>query len=67
MTNSLSSPVSEDHPFNKSKTPPSYKLHLIQVEDVEPPQKGLYAVLPAYNEELVIGSVVLAHGSMSTV
>jgi glycosyltransferase involved in cell wall biosynthesis len=34
-------------------------LHLIQVEDVEPPQKGLYAVLPAYNEELVIGSVVL--------
>jgi glycosyltransferase involved in cell wall biosynthesis len=34
-------------------------LHLIQVEDVEPPQKGIYAVLPAYNEELVIGSVVL--------
>jgi len=38
---------------------PSYTLHLIQVKDVEPPQKGLYAVLPAYNEELVIGSVVL--------
>ena len=38
---------------------PTYKLHLIQVKDVEPPQKGLYAVLPAYNEELVIGSVVL--------
>ena len=38
---------------------PTYKLHLIQVEDVESPQKGLYAVLPAYNEELVIGTVVL--------
>ena len=59
MTNALPSPVSEDNPVNKSKTSPSYKLHLIQVEDVEPPQKGLYAVLPAYNEELVIGSVVL--------
>jgi glycosyltransferase involved in cell wall biosynthesis len=59
MTNSLPSPVSQDFPFNKSKTSPSGRLHLIQVEDVEPPQKGLYAVLPAYNEELVIGSVVL--------
>jgi len=59
MTNSLPSPVLTDIPVNNSKTSPSYKLHLIQVEDVEPPQKGLYAVLPAYNEELVIGSVVL--------
>ena len=38
---------------------PSCTLHLIQVKDVEPAQKGIYAVLPAYNEELVIGSVVL--------
>jgi len=59
MTNSLPSPVSQDNSFNTSKTSPSCKLHLIQVEDVEPPKKGLYAVLPAYNEELVIGSVVL--------
>jgi glycosyltransferase involved in cell wall biosynthesis len=59
MTTPLPSPVSQDQSSNKSKTPPSFKLHLIQVEDVEPPQKGLYAVLPTYNEELVIGSVVL--------
>jgi len=38
---------------------PSGILNPIQVKDVEPPQTGLYAVLPAYNEELVIGSVVL--------
>ena len=59
MNTTLPSPVSPDHPFNKTQTSPSCKLHLIQVEDVEPPQKGIYAVLPAYNEELVIGSVVL--------
>jgi len=59
MTNSLPLPVSEEKPLDKTKTSPSFKLHLIQVEDVEPPKKGLYAVLPAYNEELVIGSVVL--------
>ena len=60
MATPLPSPVSQDQSSNKSKpSPSSFKLHLIQVEDVEPPQKGLYAVLPAYNEELVIGSVVL--------
>jgi glycosyltransferase involved in cell wall biosynthesis len=59
MTNSVPSTVSKDHPSNKSRPSPSYKLHLIQVEDIEPPQKGLYAVLPAFNEELVIGTVVL--------
>jgi len=52
-------PVSPDHAINKSKTSPSCKLHLIQVDDVEPLQKGIYTVMPAYNEELVIGSVIL--------
>ena len=60
MTTSLPSSDSQTHISQKSKTNPSFKLHLIQVEDIESPHKGLYAVLPAYNEELVIGSVVLA-------
>jgi glycosyltransferase involved in cell wall biosynthesis len=55
----FSPPVSPDNAVNKSKTSPSCKLHLIQVEDVEPLQKGIYAVMPAVNEELVIGSVIL--------
>jgi len=59
MTHSLPSPVSKDRYFNKSSTPPSGILHLIQIEDVEPPQTGIYAVMPAYNEESVIGSVIL--------
>ena len=37
----------------------SVKLHRIQLNDVDVSSKGLYAVLPAYNEELLIGSVVL--------
>ena len=40
-------------------TSPSLKVHPFQVNDVDIPQKGLFAVLPAFNEELVIGSVVL--------
>jgi glycosyltransferase involved in cell wall biosynthesis len=37
----------------------SLKLQPIQVNDEDLPSKGLFAVLPAFNEELVIGSVVL--------
>lgn len=59
MTNPLLSIGSQDYPPNKSRKPSSGRLHLIQMEDVEPPQKGLYAVVHANNEELVIGSVVL--------
>jgi len=59
MTTTLPSIGFQDKTYNDTKTSPSWKLHLIQVKDVEPAQKGLYAVLPAYNEELVIGSVVL--------
>jgi glycosyltransferase involved in cell wall biosynthesis len=59
MTNYHPSIGSQDTPSNKSRKLSSGRLQLIQVEDVEPPQKGLYAVLPAYNEELVIGTVVL--------
>jgi glycosyltransferase involved in cell wall biosynthesis len=32
---------------------------LIKADDIDPPLKGLFAVLPAYNEELAIGSIVL--------
>ena len=59
MTTTLSSTGFQNKTYTETKTSPSCKLHLIQVEDVETPQKGIYAVLPAYNEELVIGSVVL--------
>ena len=59
MTTTLSSTGFQNKTYTETKTSPSCKLHLIQVEDVETPQKGLCAVLPAYNEELVIGSVVL--------
>ncbi len=59
MTTTASSTIMKDQSYTFSKTFPSCKLHLIQVDDVEPLHKGVYAVLPAYNEELVIGSVVL--------
>jgi glycosyltransferase involved in cell wall biosynthesis len=59
MNNSPPSPLSKDRHFNKSSTAPSGILHLIQMEDIEPPQTGLYAVMAAYNEESVIGSVIL--------
>jgi glycosyltransferase involved in cell wall biosynthesis len=49
---------------NTTGTPPSFVPHLIEVtpKDIDVQlslYKGLYAVLPAYNEELVIGSVIL--------
>ena len=53
-----------DQLLNKSNTAPSFQAHPIEVslndldsEIIRP--RGLCAVLPAYNEELVIGSVVL--------
>jgi glycosyltransferase involved in cell wall biosynthesis len=36
-----------------------FTAKLIRVDDVELPYKGVFGVLPAFNEELVIGSVVL--------
>jgi len=49
---------------NSTMTTPSVSVipHMIEVTDVDSEiilHKGLYAVLPAYNEELVIGSLVL--------
>jgi glycosyltransferase involved in cell wall biosynthesis len=42
------------------KTPsPTVSSHIIFVSEGDIPPKGLIAVIPAYNEELVIGSVVL--------
>ncbi len=40
-------------------TSQSFIVHPVQVNDIDKPQKGIFAVLPAFNEELVIGSVVL--------
>ena len=50
--------------INKTSSSSSFIPHPIEVslDDIDPeliPLKGLYAVLPAYNEELVIGSLVL--------
>jgi len=60
-----SSIVLPEKKANETNTSPSFQGHLI---DVSPNnldfelilQKGLCAVLPAYNDELVIGSVVLS-------
>jgi len=41
------------------KASASLKIHPIQVNNEDLSSKGLFAVLPAFNEELVIGSVVL--------
>ena len=40
-------------------TSPQLKVQPIQVNDIEPPQKGLFAIIPAFNQEKVIGSVIL--------
>jgi glycosyltransferase involved in cell wall biosynthesis len=54
----------QDHPLNKTNTPPSFQVHPIEVslnnlDSNMVHLKDICAVLPAYNEELVIGSVVL--------
>jgi glycosyltransferase involved in cell wall biosynthesis len=59
MTAFVSTNAGKDPSSAESRTVSTCKLHLIQIEDVEPVNKGIYAVLPAFNEELVIGSVVL--------
>jgi len=38
---------------------PSLKVLPIQVDDIESPPTGLFAIIPAYNQELVLGSVIL--------
>lgn len=53
-----------DRAIDKTNTTPSFQIHQIEVSanDIDSgqiPKKGLCAVMPAYNEELVIGSVVL--------
>jgi glycosyltransferase involved in cell wall biosynthesis len=47
--------------LNNMNMSPSLKVHPIQVNDADVylPGKGIFAVLPAFNEELVIGSIVL--------
>ena len=53
----------QDHPGIITNTFPSFDPNLVDAsvknDSDHIPQKGLCAVLPAYNEELVIGSVVL--------
>lgn len=59
MITAASTPDMQDKKSVETTTSLALNLRPIQVEDVELPFKGLFAVLPAYNEELVIGSVVL--------
>jgi glycosyltransferase involved in cell wall biosynthesis len=64
MTQNKKSITIPDQTFMKANSIPSTTPHMIEVtaKDIETgliPPKGLCAVLPAYNEELVIGSVIL--------
>ena len=64
MPTSLLKTVFQDQEYNKTKKPHSFDeipfgVLLKDLDQDIIPHKGLYAVLPAYNEELVIGSVVL--------
>jgi len=64
MTSTKISIDREEQPSRKTGLSSSFNHHLIEVNtnDVDSgliPPKGLCAVLPAYNEELSIGSVVL--------
>lgn len=64
MTSNESLPDKQDKPINNTNTPPSFQAHLIEVtlNDLDLDLilvKGLCAVLPAYNDEAVIGSIVL--------
>jgi len=64
MTSTQPSIKIEDQTINETNTPISFQAHLIEVTQNDLDfgiilQKGLCAVLPAYNDELVIGSVVL--------
>jgi glycosyltransferase involved in cell wall biosynthesis len=65
MTSSTySSTIFQDQPTNNTNRSSSIKPHLIEVTNSDLDSelihiKGICAVLPAYNEELVIGTVVL--------
>lgn len=64
MTPTQSSDIIQDSTITATSTASSFTPHLIDVttDDIDPRLnlfKGLYAVLPAYNEELVIGSLIL--------
>jgi len=54
----------QDPTITKTNAPPSFQAHLVEVtlNDLDSGLiilKGLCAVLPAYNDELVIGSIIL--------
>ena len=51
--------ILQDDAGIETKTDPSSKLHLIQIDELETPKIGICAVLAAYNDEFVVGSVVL--------
>jgi glycosyltransferase involved in cell wall biosynthesis len=64
MTSAQSSTVLPDQPSITMSTPLSNNPHLVKDALSDPeaeylPGKGLYAVLPALNDEIVIGSIVL--------
>jgi glycosyltransferase involved in cell wall biosynthesis len=51
-------PASQENEVVKTQSP-IISSHIIFVPEGDIPPKGLIAVIPAYNEELVIGSIVL--------
>jgi len=64
MTTIHSPDIIQNQTINRTSTSSSFTPHLIDVttDDIDARLnlfKGLYAVLPAYNEELVVGSVIL--------
>jgi glycosyltransferase involved in cell wall biosynthesis len=62
MTPAPSSTILPDQPSGKNTSSLPYNQNLVTVNDTDAeflPRKGLCAVFPAYNDEVVIGSLVL--------
>ena len=59
VTTKISEPPATQERMEVKTLSPNVPSHIIFVPEGDIPPKGLIAVIPAYNEELVIGSVVL--------
>jgi glycosyltransferase involved in cell wall biosynthesis len=59
ITTKISEPPADREKAEGNTRSPTVSSHIIFVHEGDIPPKGLIAVIPAFNEELVIGSVVL--------
>ena len=59
VTTKINEPPATQEKGEVKTQSPTISSHIIFVPEGDIPPKGLIAVIPAYNEELVIGSVVL--------